>query len=119
MKIKTIEYPTSLEKITDPFNDNIDVFVETEDGYHFTMTVSTPQFYLTYMEKENRDFIEAAPPDIIVKELKHEIIMHALESYCEDDGYWMKLYYLAGTQEGCFSKENLDALVQLSKSEIE
>ena len=33
MKIKTIEYPTSLEKITDPFNDNIDVFVETEDGY--------------------------------------------------------------------------------------
>ena len=49
MKIKTITYPTSLEKIPDPSNDNIDVFVETENGLHFTMTICTPLFYLNYM----------------------------------------------------------------------
>ena len=53
MKIKNITYPTVLEKIPDLFNDNIDVFVETEDGMHFTMTICTPMFYLHYMEKEN------------------------------------------------------------------
>ena len=69
MKIKNITYPTVLEKIPDLFNDNIDVFVETEDGMHFTMTICTPMFYLHYMEKENLNFIPASPPDIIVKEL--------------------------------------------------
>ena len=64
MKIKNITYPTVLEKIPDLFNDNIDVFVETEDGMHFTMTICTPMFYLHYMEKENLNFIPASPPDI-------------------------------------------------------
>lgn len=81
MKIKTITYPTSLEKIPDPSNDNIDVFVETENGLHFTMTICTPLFYLNYMEKENLNFIPASPPDIIVKSLTQDIIKKALESF--------------------------------------
>ena len=108
MKIKNITYPTVLEKIP----DNIDVFVETEDGMHFTMTICTPMFYLHYMEKENLNFIPASPPDIIVKELTHNNIKEALESFCEDDGYWMKLYFLSGASEGIFSKDKLDEMIQ-------
>ena len=112
MKIKTITYPTSLEKIPDPSNDNIDVFVETENGLHFTMTICTPLFYLNYMEKENLNFIPASPPDIIVKSLTQDIIKKALESFCDDDGYWMKLYFLSGIRDGDFSEKNLNEMLQ-------
>ena len=44
MKIKNITYPTRLEEIPDTFNDNIDIFVETTEGMHFTLTVCTPLF---------------------------------------------------------------------------
>lgn len=112
MKIKEITYPTTLEKIQDIYNDNIDVFVETEEGMHFTMTVCTPLFYLSYMEKEGLSYIPASPPDVIVKELTHDNILKALESFCEDDGYWMKVYFLSGTNEGAFSKEKLDEMME-------
>ena len=112
MKIKNITYPTALEKIPDLFNDNIDVFVETEDGMLFTMTICTPMFYLHYMEKENLNFVPASPPDIIVKELTQNNIKEALESFCEDEGYWMKLYFLSGASEGIFSKDKLDEMIQ-------
>lgn len=114
MKIKTITYPTALEKIPDVSNDNIDVFVETENGLHFMITICTPLFYLNYMEKEKLNFISASPPDIIVKRLTHDIIKQALESFCEDDGYWMKLYFLSGSTEGVFSKKGLDKMLQKS-----
>lgn len=112
MKIKNITYPTALEKIPDLFNDNIDVFVETENGLHFTMTICTPLFYLNYMEKENLNFIPASPPDIIVKSLTQDIIKKALESFCDDDGYWMKLYFLSGIRDGAFSEKNLNEMLQ-------
>lgn len=112
MKIKKVTYLTALEKIQDLFNDNIDVFVETEERLHFTMTVCTPLFYLHYMEKEKLNFIPASPPDIIVKELTHDNILEELESFCENDGYWMKLYFLSGASDGIFSKERLDDMIQ-------
>ncbi len=105
MKIKIITYPTALEKLSDPSNENIDVFVETENGLHFTMTICTPLFYLKYMEKENLNFIPASPPDIIVKSLTQDNIEQALESFCDDDGYWMKLYFLSGIRGGAFFKK--------------
>lgn len=98
MKIKRVTYPTSLEKICDIFNDNIDVFVELEDGKSYTLTVCTPEFYKSYMEKENLNFIPAGCPDVIIKELRDDIIRQALETYCEYDGYWLKLYHMAGEQ---------------------
>lgn len=64
------------------------------------------------MEKENLNFIPAAPPDIIVKELTHDNIRQAIDSFCEDDGYWMKLYFLSGSNDGNFSKKRLDEMVQ-------
>ena len=101
-------YPTPIEKIENPLYANIDVLVETDDGLHFTMTVCTPQFYLYYMEKEGIDFVTAGPPDIIVKSLQEDIIESALTAYCEDDGYWMKLYFLSGSTDGPFTSDNLD-----------
>ena len=39
MKIKKIEFA---HKITNTHIDNLDVFVENEDGYTYTIIVSTP-----------------------------------------------------------------------------
>lgn len=94
MKITKVEYPTKLEEINDVLDDNIDVFVEMDNGWHFTVTVCTPNFYISQMDKEHVNFV-GAPPDIIVRELTDNNIQEALESFCEDDGYWMKLYFLA------------------------
>ena len=118
MKIRTISFPSEnqLEKVN-PLNDNIDVFVETEDGERFAMTVCTPHFYNSFMEKEKLHFLPAAPPDVIVEELTYENIEKALQTYCEDNGYWMKLYFLAGSRKGVFSEENLDALLADNRQE--
>ncbi|WP_214481729.1 hypothetical protein [Bacillus sp. SM2101] len=43
MKIKNIEFPTALEKVKDIEDDNIDVFVELEDGMTYTLVVATPK----------------------------------------------------------------------------
>jgi len=111
MKIRKITYPSPLNNVTDVFNDNIDVFVETQEGMHFTMTVCTPSFYLSYMEKEGLDYIPAAPPDIIVKKLTHDNILKAIENFCEDDGYWMKVYFLLGMTEEFCSIGEMDRLI--------
>ena len=95
MKIKKTIYPTDLSKV-DKTMENIDVFVETEDGQYFTMTVCTPKFYEDYMNREHLNFISAGSPDIIVKELTEEIIYSALEDFCKYNGYWMKAFYIIG-----------------------
>lgn len=117
MKIKKITFPVPLEKISNISNDHIDVFVETDEDYNFTMTVCTPQFYLFYMDKENLSYIPASPPDIIVKELTYKNISESLETYCEDNGYWMKLYFLSGSTQGVFSNDKLDELLQEIKKD--
>ncbi len=111
MRIKNVTYPTELCKIN-KYNDNIDVFVETVEGQFYTMTACTPQFYYSYMEKEGLDYVPASPPDIIVKELTDECIVKALERFCEDDGYWMKAYFLLGRNDGVFSNEEMDKKIK-------
>lgn len=75
------------------------------------MTVCTPLFYLSYMEKEGLDYVPASPPDIIVKELTHDNILKALENFCEDEGYWMKAYFLLGRTEEFCSIEDMDKMI--------
>lgn len=103
MKIKKIIYPIDLGIINTTI-DNIDVFVETEDGQSFSMTVCTPKFYEDYMNREKVNYVSAGSPDIIVKELTEEIISSALEDYCKYNGYWMKAFYIIGE----LSEEVLD-----------
>lgn len=92
MKISSIQYPTTLDKIVNTKDDNIDIFVELENGNTYTLTVCTPMHYYTYMKKEKIDFIPASPPDIIVMELREDIIRKAVENFCEEDAFWLRHY---------------------------
>ncbi|MBB6215036.1 hypothetical protein HNQ80_001125 [Anaerosolibacter carboniphilus] len=114
MNIKNISYPTPLDIVTDIENDNIDVCVELENGFSMTLVVTTPKNLLWYMNKENREYIEAGSVDIIVKSLTEDNIRMAIETYTENNAYWLKLYYVAGLGEGIFPIEQLDKIIQES-----
>lgn len=88
MRIKRIEFA---HEITDPHVDNLDVFVENEDGYTYTIVVSTPGDLVDQMEQEKINFIRPDTPKIIVKKLTEPIVREAIEAYAENDGYWLKL----------------------------
>ena len=75
MKIKRIEFA---HEITDPHMDNLDVFVENEDGYTYTIVVSTPGDLLDQMEQEKINFIMPDTPKIIVKKLTEQIVREAM-----------------------------------------
>lgn len=66
MKIKRIEFA---EEITDVNNDNIDVLVENEDGYTYTIGVGTPQDLLEEMNQDKTNFVRPGTIMIIVKKL--------------------------------------------------
>ena len=96
MLIKSISFPTYLEDITDIENSNIDVFVELEDSYTYTVVVATAKNIESLMDKEKINYFEPGYPFIIVKKLTKEIITEAIEAYASDDAYWLKLYHFAG-----------------------
>ena len=96
MLIKNISFPTYLEDITDIENSNIDVFVELEDNYTYTVVVATSKNIKSLMDKEKMNYFEPGYPFIIVKKLTKEIITEAIEAYASDDAYWLKLYHFAG-----------------------
>lgn len=52
---------------------------------------------------------------IFVKELTEENVQRALESYLEDNAYWLKLYYLAGE----FDLETFAQMLKKIKKENE
>ena len=56
MLIKSISFPTYLEDITDIENSNIDVFVELEDGYTYTVVVATAKNIESLMDKERMNY---------------------------------------------------------------
>lgn len=111
MKIKNIEWPLYFDRIEDVNNDNIDVFVELEDGMSYTMVITTPKYYYEYMDKERLDYIPASPPEIIVRRLTKENIRKAIETYVEDNAYWLKLYFLAGERKGAFDMKLMDKMI--------
>lgn len=88
MKVSSITYPTDLEKC-DAQNDNIDVFVELENGKEYCVTVATLEWVKNDMIN---GFHPAGTPEIIVTELKDDIIRNAIEDYCVDDAYWLRLF---------------------------
>ncbi len=45
MEVLKISYPTSLDKIEDVIDNNIDVFIELDDRRNYTIVVSTDIFY--------------------------------------------------------------------------
>ena len=96
MLIKSISFPTYLEDITDIENSNIDVFVELEDAYTYTVVVATAKNIESLMDKEKMNYFEPGYPFIIVKKLTKEIIAEVIEAYTSDAAYWLRLYHFAG-----------------------
>ncbi|WP_270166693.1 hypothetical protein [Paenibacillus sp. SYP-B4298] len=111
MRVTSINYSTPLSLIEDINNANIDVFVSTDEGFDFNISVTTPNNYYWYMEKEGLNYIPASPPDIIVKSLTTENIQQAVESFLEDDGYWIKVYCLSWKRKGAFDIEQMNQLL--------
>jgi len=92
MLIKTIIF---INEVKDVFNDNIDVGVDFEDGYSYTIVVGTPADLLEEIKQEKTNFIRPGAPMIIVKKLTEEIGREAIHASAENDGYWLKLHQFA------------------------
>ena len=56
MLVKKISCPTLLEEIPDIEDNNIDVFVELEDGYTHTVVIATAKNIVSLMDKEKKIF---------------------------------------------------------------
>lgn len=117
MNIKSIRYAEPLSEIKDIENDNIDIFVEDDKGMVYTFVVTTPKNYYWYMNKEGIDYIPASSPDIIVRSLTEENIKKALETYMEDDGYWLKLYFLSWKRKGAFDIKAMNKMIEEIRKE--
>ncbi|MHB0863845.1 hypothetical protein ACYCS5_22105 [Paenibacillus sp. SEL3] len=115
MKVKKIVYPTSLSQIADIEDDNIDVFIELEDGTNISVAVCTPKNLISYMTKENINFIPASPPDIIVKSLTEETIEQAIENYAQEDAFWLKLFFVAGVDKTVIDLDRIDLCLKEMK----
>ena len=98
MLVKKISFvrPTLLEEIPDIEDYNLDVFVELEDGYTYTLVIATAKNIVSLMNKEKTNFSEPGAPFIIVRKLTKEIIEEAVKAYAENDAYWLKFYHFAG-----------------------
>ena len=127
MLVKKISFPTYLEDSQGIENSNIDVFVEVEDGYTFTVIVGTAKNIEYLMDKWKTNYFPPGEPFIIVKELTQEIIEETIKAYVEEnDGYWLKLHhFLRDIDKSVFNKlqaehteylNELDKLDQLAKS---
>lgn len=84
-----------LDKITDIENDSIDVCVDSENGYTFTVSIATTKHLLQRMDEEKSNFSNPNELIIVVRKLTQEIITEALEAYAEDNAFWLKLHEFA------------------------
>ena len=109
MKIIDIEYPVPMENILDIENDNIDVFIQYDNGVTMVITVVTPKSYSSLMEKTGRPYVGPGSPDLIVEKLTKDIIEEAIYAYAEyDDSYYLKLLSLSCD----FTHEKLNEMLE-------
>lgn len=82
-----------LEEITDISNDFIDVCFEDNDGYTYTLSVCTPEYLSSEMERTNTNFWEPGADYIVVRKLTKDILMETFQAYEEeDDGCWLNIH---------------------------
>ena len=84
-------FPTPIESITDPTNDNVDVCVTTADGEAYTLVFITPDNLKFLMESNREDFLSPMFKYIVVKRIDESIIRRALDEIVCDDS--MLAYY--------------------------
>lgn len=98
MKIINISIPDDLEESTIE-NENVDVFVETDDGYTYTVSVATPKHLQFLMDKEKMNYYGPGYPFIFVSKLTPENIEQAAKVCAENEldvGFRLKIYHFAG-----------------------
>ena len=99
MKVINIRIPYDLESI-DIENDEIDVFVDTEDGYSYVLSMATPKYIQSRMDYEKKNFYGPGYPLIVVNKLTPEIFEQAVKGFAEeekeDGGYWLKVHHFGG-----------------------
>ena len=88
MRIQKINF---IDEVGDEYNDSIDVGVEFEDGYSYTIVVRIPEDLVEEMLQEKTTFIQPGTPIIVVKKSTKEIVTEAIKAYAEGEGYWLKL----------------------------
>jgi hypothetical protein len=109
MKVIKISIPYDWNDI-DSENDNIDVSVNTDDGYNYVLSVATPKNIQFLMDKEGKEYYGSGYPFIIVNKLTPEIIEQAVKAFAEkNNGYWLKTYHFAGWQ-GAIDESIFDQL---------
>jgi hypothetical protein len=79
-----IFFPTPIENITDPTNDNMDVCVTTADGESYTVVFITPDNLKSLMESNHEDFISPSFKYIVVKRIDEGTIRRALDEILRD-----------------------------------
>ena len=84
-------FPTPIESIADPTNDNVDVCVTTADGEAYTLVFITPDNLRSLMEFNREDYISPLFKYIVVKRIDEGMIRRALDEIVCDDS--MLAYY--------------------------
>ena len=87
----TVFFPTPIESIADPTNDNVDVCVTTVDGESYTLVFITPDNLKSLMESNHEDFILPSFKYIVVKRIDEGTIRRALDEILRDPA--LLLYY--------------------------
>jgi hypothetical protein len=77
-------FPTPIEGITDPTNDNVDVCVTTVDGESYTLVFITPDNLKSLMESDHEDFILPSFKYIVVRRIDEGTIRRALDEILRD-----------------------------------
>ena len=72
-------FPTPIESIADPTNDNVDVCVTTADGEAYTLVFITPDNLKSLMESDHEDYILPSFKYIVVKRIDEGMIRRALD----------------------------------------
>ena len=65
------------------------MFVKLDHGKEYCVTIATIEWIKNDMAK---GYHPAGTPEIIVSELNEEIIRKALEDYCAEDAFWLRLF---------------------------
>ena len=77
-------FPTPIESIADPTNDNVDVCVTTADGQTYTLVFITPDNLKFLMESNREDHISPLFKYIVVKRIDEGMIRRALDEIVRD-----------------------------------
>ena len=109
IKVIKIRIPYDL-KFIDSENDSIDVFIDADDGYTYTLSLATPKNIQFLMDTRKMNYYGPGYPFIFVNKLTPESIERTIQAFAEEDGgYWLKFYHFGGCG-GVIDKSIFDQL---------